>query len=311
MKFIFEEIASMDTAVIVAILSLMAIVLNTVRDKANARNEKELADAKAKNDIDLADDKVKNDKELADQLFRQKVTEQLILSSLTPDELNERINALHLLVTKGFLSEEQLNKEIKTIANGNLKNYPQFTQDTKGGIGVVSSMKEQIIAKNPALKDRTLALVALKVSAGEVIDSIIPIFNEITPDLKVKDEPIEGEKVGGNGSGAILLEQKGYIITGIDVYRGYYFGRDEVYQIQVIWHKLSTQGGIDPNTRIVSDKLGTGANVIDKSQPPKQFRTTSGNYFSDFRDISFSYHDTGESFLHDFEMGQDKLPIVN
>jgi hypothetical protein len=246
----------------------------------------------------------KNIKDQGEVDFRNK-----LLDTLGSGDNAERHDEVYSIYKKSGMTVEEFKKKIEPIAFGSFKNYPQYTQET--GVGVVSSIKEGIIAKNPALKNRLLALVALKVSAGEVIDSIIPIFNEITPDLKVKDEPIEGEKVGGNGGGAILLEQKGYIITGIDVYRGNYFGRVEVILIQVIWHKLATQGGIDPNTTIVSEKLGGANGWADKSQPPKKFRTTSGNYFSDFRDISFSYHTSGETFLHDFEMGQEKLPIVN
>jgi hypothetical protein len=255
-------------------------------------------------------DKGKWENEIANTKGKWEFETAKYLSTLTSSDKDERHDEVYSMYKKSGMTLEEFKKKIEPIAFGSFKNYPQYTQETGVvGVGVVSSIREGIIAENPALKNRTLALVALKVSAGDVIDSIIPIFNEITPDLKVKDKSIEGEKVGGNGGGAILLEQKGYIITGIDVYRGNYFGRVEVIQIQVIWHKLTTQG-IDLNTENISEKLGTG-NYADTSQPPKKFRTISGNYFSDFRDISFSYHTDGKTFLHDFDMVEDKLPTVN
>jgi hypothetical protein len=174
-----------------------------------------------------------------------------------------------------------------------------------GGPGV-SSVKAPILETHPELKDTILALTGLKVRHGDIIDAITPIFTEITPGLKITTNKVMGQRQGGTGGGETSLEHEGYLITGIDIYRGYYFGRDEIIQIQIIWHKLTPQG-IDEAARIVSEKLGSG-NYAQISQPQKELRADPGYYIDDFSD-STSFHTSGETFFNDISIRQKKLPM--
>jgi hypothetical protein len=247
------------------------------------------------------------DTSLANRDFQSK----LILRSLESDDVNKRTKSLEFLVKTNLISDQLVKDGINQVLKEGEKSIPQFepvnsTRQKEPGVNVVPSVKAQAIAANPALKDSILALVALKVRHGGLIDSITPIFAEIASDLKARDKKIIGQRIGGEGGGETLLEREGYLITGVDVYRGEYFGRDEVIQLQVIWHKLTPQG-IDPTAEIVSEKLGSG-NFAHISQPPKKFRADPGYYISDFG-ASTSFHTSGETFFHDIYIKQEKLPV--
>jgi hypothetical protein len=169
------------------------------------------------------------------------------------------------------------------------------------------SVKDDIIVKNPELKDLHLALVAFKVTHKDVIESIIPIFKVINPsgELILGDVPQIKFGEPNSVSESTLLEKEGYIITNVNFWRGYYFGRDEVTQIEVIWQKLTTNG-IDPNTKTTSEKLGTGKYATNIQE--KEFHTKSGSYFCDLS-LSVSKHTSGEIFLNDIiDIKQEKLP---
>ncbi len=174
------------------------------------------------------------------------------------------------------------------------------------GVQAAPSARQQIINRDPSLENGIVALVGLKVRSGDVVDAITPIFAEITPKLEVSRK-IEGDRIGGEDGGETLLEREGYIITGINIERGVYFGRDEVIHIEVVWSRLTSQG-IDQNDAITSEKLGSG-NYATISQR-KELRTESGNYISDIRSYT-SDHTSGETFLHDIYIKQEKLPLTN
>jgi hypothetical protein len=112
--------------------------------------------------------------------------------------------------------------------------------------------------------------------------------------------------IGGTGGKETRLEHDGYLVTGVDVYRGDYFGRVEVVQLQVTWRRLTPQG-LDPKDEIVSEKPGSG-NYAKVSQPPKQFRADPGYYISDFS-ASSSSHTSGEVLFNDISIKQEKLPL--
>lgn len=245
------------------------------------------------------------DTSLANKDFQSK----LILRALESPDVESRIQSLEFLVKTNLIIDRQVKEGIEQTLKEGGKSIPQFKPAgvaAVAGVSVVPSVKAQVIAENPELKGSTLALVALKVRYGDIIDSITPVFAEIAPDLRIKDKKIVGQRIGGEGGGETLLEREGYIITGVTVYRGNYFGRDEVIQIQVIWHKLTPQG-IDSTTEIVSEKLGSGkfANI---SQPPKELRAKPGYYISDLS-ASTSNHTSGETFFNDLYIEQEKLPI--
>ena len=146
-------------------------------------------------------------------------------------------------------------------------------------------------------------LFGLKVRHGDIIDSITPVFGELTPGLQIK-KTIEGQRIGGGDGGEKLLERKGYIVTGIKLYRGSYFGRDEVIHIEVTWKRLTPQG-IDEEDRQVSEKLGSGKYAVPSQV--RELRAESGHYISDLRS-NISSHTSGETFLNDVNIQQKKLP---
>jgi hypothetical protein len=126
---------------------------------------------------------------------------------------------------------------------------------------------------------------------------------EITPDLQIKKR-IEGKRIGGGDGGETLLERKGYIVTGIKLYRGNYFDRDEVIHMEVTWNRLTRQG-IDTQDRQVSEKLGSGKYATPSQV--RELRAEQGNYISDLRS-NISSHTSGETFLNDVNIQQKKLP---
>ncbi|MEZ4732287.1 MAG: hypothetical protein R3E79_34680 [Caldilineaceae bacterium] len=130
-------------------------------------------------------------------------------------------------------------------------------------------------------------LVGLEVRHGYVIDAITPIFTET----------VKGCQYGGTGGNAALLEKAGYVITGIDVWRGRYFGKKVIAQLQVIWHKL-TPVGIDSAHEIISNKLGSGNNVTDLQC--EKLRAGPGNYI---RKLDAD----GSPFLEDIWVTREKL----
>jgi hypothetical protein len=244
------------------------------------------------------------DTNLANRDFQSK----LILRALESEDMNKRISSLQFLVKTNLISDPRVTDGIKqAVKDGDIPRFEPVRQQ-EPGVSVVPSAKAQVIAENPALKGSILPLVALKVRHGDVIDSITPIFAEIGPDLRFKGQKQVGQRIGGESGNETILEREGCVITGVNVYRGNYFGRDEVIQIEVIWHKLTPQG-IDPATEIVSEKLGSGK-FAKISQPPKELRAQPGYYISDFTS-SISDHTSGETFFNDISIKQEKLPMGN
>lgn len=97
------------------------------------------------------------------------------------------------------------------------------------------------------------------------------------------------------------------LLKSFSIYRGYYFGRDEVIHVQVSWQKL-TRHGLDPETQVVSEKLGSG-NYATISDPPQKLRAEPGYYISDL-DTFTSDHTSGETFLRKIDIRQEKLPGI-
>lgn len=244
---------------------------------------------------------------LADKDLQSK----LILRALEPTELDERVNSLEFLITTNLITDSKIQKGIRSALDSENRNkIPRFKPvdsfTLPPGVSFVPSAKASIIENNPGLKEKTVALVALKVRHGGAIDSITPIFAEITPNLEIGNK-IVGEQIGGEGGGETLLEKEGHIITAIRIEKEDYHGRDEVIHLQAIWQKLTPQG-ID-SAEVESEKLGTSESA-DISKPPKKklVAVEPGNYISDFQS-KLSYHTSGETFLNDIEIEQKKLPI--
>ena len=240
--------------------------------------------------------------QLADKDFHSK----LVLDALKSNNLEERKSSLQFLVTTNLITDPNLRSGItQSIQNNNIPRFISYDSFDSSGISSVPSAKQQVINKNPTLKSSNLALVGLKVRSGDIIDAITPIFAEITPNLGFGKKE-EGERIGGAGGSETLLEKEGYIITGINLERGNYFGRDEVIHIQVIWSKLTPQG-IDQNATIVSQKLGSG-NFTTASQP-QDLRTKPGNYISDLNS-NISSHTDGGKFLNYLYIKEENIYTV-
>jgi len=241
--------------------------------------------------------KARQETKSADKKFQS----DLILRALESNNTEARIDSLQFLIKTNLISDQEIREGIAQVIpktqERNL-NIPQFTQ-----VGSIQPVKPV----NPVVPtDDNFALVALKVRAGSIIDAIIPVFAEVTPDLKLLNRK-DGLQVGGKGGTEKLLEQKeGYIITGIDVVRGCYFDLDEVVHIQVFWHKL-TPLGIDPTTTMTSEKLGT-ANKVKSFKPLEKLLVESGYYISDLT-LSYSHHAGGENYVNNIVIKQRKLPL--
>ncbi len=227
----------------------------------------------------------------------KKVQSDLILRALGSDDPKERINSLQFLLDINLISDSDLKEGITQVIKEGTedeKNIPQFTQ-----FGFVSP---------PVTDDNetVFALVALKVRSGSIIDAITPVFAEVTSDLKFQNRK-DGLQVGGKGGTEKLLEKEGYIVTEIEVVRGRYFDfdRDEIVHIQVFWHKLTPQG-IDPTTKIASNKLGSG-NHANSLKTPEKLLVEPGYYISDLIP-SYSHRTSGENYINNIVIKQSKLP---
>ena len=89
----------------------------------------------------------------------------------------------------------------------------------------------------------------------------------------------EGKSIGSSCGGETVLKKPGYILTGFDVRRGYYFGHQVIVHFQIVWKRLIPEG-VDPNTTTVSDKLG-GANYMKTLQPPREFCANADAFITD------------------------------
>jgi len=231
-----------------------------------------------------------------------------IISQDFANRLGKTLKEFYALLKKP--DELEKLKTEQNVENFDIKHFATITTKVLrrlgGAYALFAEEIEQSITPINELNNNIIALVALKIRHGDIIDAITPIFAEITPDLNIKNKLIR-DRIGGEGGGEMLLENEGYIITGIDIERGNYFGRDEVIHLQVIWHKLTLQG-IDSSAEIISDKLGSD-NFGQVSHPMQRFRADPEHYISEVI-ASKSERTSGETFVHDIDFTQKKLPDI-
>ncbi len=239
------------------------------------------------------------------QLAASDFQSKLILRALEPNDVSERIKSLEFLVDAKLISNPEVEAGLKDIIAKGEDGIPQFQPanvlpQNDSGEGFTPSVKP------PQLKNSLAPLVAVQVKYGDIIDAITPVFAELAPDLSVKNK-VMGNQYGGESGDAVLLEQEGYVITGIDVYRGTYFGKKEIIHIQIIWHRL-TLLGIDSIDKIISEKLGSGNFAEDVHL--EQLHAKLGYYIDDFN-VESTSHTDGTKFLGDINITQKELPLEN
>lgn len=207
---------------------------------------------------------------------------------------------------KGVLRVIDLEQVI--LDNQYQNKRPKFWQTILGTSAVrnAPSSREELLENNPMLASSTLALAGLKVRHGDVIDALTPIFAEIDANMNIKSQP-EASDIGGEGGAETVLLKPGYLVTGINLRRGMYFGRDEVIHLELIWQKL-TPNGFDPMTQEISDRMGSG-NYAKLTGELIKLRPGPGHYISDIKAMT-SYHTSGETFLHQLAIEEKEFSRI-
>jgi hypothetical protein len=237
------------------------------------------------------------------QLSEKDFQSKLILRALEPDDVKNRVTSLQFLVDARLISSPDIRDGLKAVLEKGEDSLPQFVRvgaTTSLGVSKIDSARNQAVEKHPVLQGKNIALVGFAVRHGDIIDALTPIFSEVTPGMELVGE-YNGERIGGTGGGVTVLKKPGYVVTGFDIQRGYYFGRSEVVHIQVTWKRLS-KTGMDEESVVTSEKLGSG-NHARIDEPPKQYRAKENAFISDFV-ATTSTHTSGETFLNDFEISE-------
>ena len=226
---------------------------------------------------------------------------KLILHALEPDDVGDRVQSLQFLVDAKLITNPEVRAGLISILDKGEEAVPQFrsvhSAATIGSPGVteVGSARDRVVEKFPTLQGKNIALVGFRVRHGDIVDAVTPIYAEVTESLELRGE-FDGDRIGGIGGRETVLTQPGHVVTGFDIHRGNYFGRSEVVHIVVVWNRL-TENGIDANSTVTSDKLGSG-NYAQIAEPPKRFRANENAFISDFA-ATVSQHTSGETFLND------------
>jgi hypothetical protein len=202
----------------------------------------------------------------------------LILRALEPIEMEQRVTSLQFLVDAKLISGASDTLSVKKV----------------------DSAKAQAVEKYPELRGENIALVGFRIRSGDIIDAVTPIYAKVTEGMQLVGE-YEGERIGGTGGDATMLQMPGYVVTGFDIQRGEYFGRAEVVHFQVTWKRLS-EAGIDETSATTSEKLGSG-NFAQITTPPKEYRAGPNAFISDFA-ATTSDHTSGETFLNDVAISE-------
>ncbi|WP_338760653.1 hypothetical protein WAF17_14000 [Bernardetia sp. ABR2-2B] len=253
------------------------------------------------------------------QLAKKNAQSALIQKAMESPDPKVRAKSLEFLIKVNLIEDKKITAGVNEILNSKeLDLLPQFNapnivQTDKVGVTEMKSAKSQLVDKekgegNPIEQDNFLALTGFVVRSGDIIDGFTPIFSEIGTKDKFFKSKRMGKHFGGDGGSPIEIYKEGYLITGIELIRGYYFGREEVIHLQVTWHKL-TPKGIDYNDKIVSEKLGSGNFAEFNEQTPSSiFQAKANHFITDFA-AQQSYHSDGSTFLHDMIIKEEVLPV--
>jgi hypothetical protein len=243
------------------------------------------------------------DSSLAEKDFQSK----LIARALESADSAERVKSLSFLIKTNLITSPRVREGLNAVLGEGEKNIPRFlpVSPASGGNGLdtIDSARARIVRKYPTLQGRSIALIGFRVHHGDIIDGITPVFAEVTPELELKNE-YEGEPIGGKRGSETVLKRSGYVVIGFDIQRGEYFGRTEVINFQVVWASL-TPRGLDANSIVLSEKLGSGRYAKPSGQPEHK-RASANAFVSDFK-ATASHHTSGETFLNDIETTETVL----
>ena len=252
------------------------------------------------------------------QLAKKNAQSALIQKAMESPDPKVRAKSLEFLIKVNLIDDKKIQHGVNEILSSKeLDLLPQFNapnivQTDKAGVTEMKSAKSQLVGKekaegNPIEQDNFLALTGFVVRSGDIIDGFTPIFSEIGTKDKLFKSKRTGKHFGGDGGSPTEIYNEGYLITGIELIRGYYFGREEVIHVQVTWHRL-TPNGIDYNDKILSEKIGSGNFAeFNENTPSKVFQAKQNHFITDFS-AQQSYHSDGSTFLHDMTIKEEVLP---
>lgn len=246
------------------------------------------------------------DTNLAEKDFQSR----LIMRALEPDSVEQRVTSLEFLVKANLISDPAVRRGLQQVLEEGGASVPQFVPvgrnpNLERGVQNTGSAREGMLEKYPTLEGKNVALIGFRVRHGDIIDAVTPIYAEVTPSMELVGE-YEGQRIGGTGGGETVLKKPGFVVTGIEVQRGWYFGRSEVVHFQVTWQRLGRQG-LEADSTVASQRLG-GGNHARIDQPPKRFKAAPNAFLSDFH-ATVSRHTSGELFLNDIEVSETVVVV--
>ena len=154
-------------------------------------------------------------------------------------------------------------------------------------------------AEDLGIKDDPLSgfwvLTGLDVRHGDIVDGFSPIFTKVKLDGSL-DEATTGQRYGGGGGKGTRLTREGYIITGLNLRHGIYFGAKHIIHLEVVWQRLGRDG--TEGAEVVSQRMG-GGNYAKNLGPWVKHRAQPGQYISSLKVPGSVTHTSGETYATD------------
>lgn len=249
-------------------------------------------------------------------LARNDFESKLILQALEAEDEIQRLKSLKFLVETNLISDGSVGDGVRRILERDSARrdsatleeirvgVPQFIRTSvppspSPAISSEASALARIVEKYPRLKVKDLALVGFRVYQGNVIHALAPIYAEVTK-AGLKDE-YEGDWIGGGTSNGTPFTKPGYVVTGIEKQRGYWFGRTELVHMRIRWTRLTA-----PYDTVWSERLGSGA-YVKNLQEPKLLLASENAFILDFATLT-SWHTDGTVVIHDIAITKE-VPV--
>jgi hypothetical protein len=245
---------------------------------------------------------------------------KLILQALEAEDEIERLKFLAFLVDANLISDRSVEDGLRGILERDSARRDSAEQEEirlgvprlfrnpeprylSPAISYEASAQARIVEKYPELKGKTLALVGFRVRQHNVIGALAPIYAEVVG-AKLKGK-YQGDWVGGGSSAGHDVTKPGYVVTGIEKQRGYWFGRTEVVHMRIRWSRLTSKG-IAPHDTAWSDKLGSGA-YTKNLEEPRLLRASESAFILDCA-TETSRHTDGMVVIHDIAITKE-VPV--